>query len=385
MRSLDTAVSTCDRYHPGLIKALSGIGFMDREKRGSDVIARFRAHGGAGLLVPAEFGGLGADPLDAVRVMRAIGAHSPSLGAAATMHHFTVATMLALASGPGGTARLTGSQLAMIRRIGPESLLMSSGWAEGRTEQNILDPSMSAVQADGGFLVSGSKKPCSLSRSMDLLSLGVAVPGADGSRGVAMMVLPADSPGISVHPFWSSDIMAGAESDEVRLDSVFVPADLVISAVPGDPQRFDDLLDAGFVWFETLISAAYTGVASALVAKVLERGRGSVTDRASLGVRLESAIGLVEGTARTLRDGELGELGEQTVAGALVSRFAVQQILADTAAQAAELLGGLAYIGSREIAYLASAVRPLAFHPPSRTSTSQALADYFAGGPLLLA
>jgi isobutylamine N-monooxygenase len=378
MRSLDTAIDTCDRYHPGLIKSLCDTPLMDREKPGSKVIAEFRAHGGPGLVVPADFGGLGADALDAVRVMRAIGAHSPSLGAAATMHHFTVATMLALAD---GTARLPERQLAILRRVGPDALLMSSGWAEGKTEQNILNPSMSAVRADGGYLVSGSKKPCSMSRSMDLLTLGVTVPGADGAPALAMMVLPTDSAGITVHPFWSSDIMAAAESDEVRLDQVFVADDLVIQSTAEDPLRFDDLQVAGFVWFELLITAAYTGAASALVSRVLERGRGSATDRATLGLRLEAAIGLVEGMARTIRD---GELSEETIGATLVTRFAVQQLLVEAAGMAVELLGGVAFIGSSEIAYLASAVRPLAFHPPSRTSAAQALADFFAGEPLLL-
>jgi alkylation response protein AidB-like acyl-CoA dehydrogenase len=196
-----------------------------------------------------------------------------------------------------------------------------------------------------------------------------------------MMVLPTDSAGITVHPFWSSDIMAAAESDEVRLDQVFVADDLVIQSTAEDPLRFDDLQVAGFVWFELLITAAYTGAASALVSRVLERGRGSATDRATLGLRLEAAIGLVEGMARTIRD---GELSEETIGATLVTRFAVQQLLVEAAGMAVELLGGVAFIGSSEIAYLASAVRPLAFHPPSRTSAAQALADFFAGEPLLL-
>ncbi|MER6358764.1 acyl-CoA dehydrogenase family protein [Streptomyces sp. NPDC001634] len=379
MRSLETAVAACEKYHPGLIGALSGVPFTERERPGSKVIDLFRAHDGAALLVPAELGGREADPLEAVRVMRAIGAHSPSLGAAATMHHFTVATLLAL---DPQLTRLTGRQAALMRRVAPERLLMASGWAEGRTEQNILNPSMTATPVDGGFMVNGSKKPCSLSQSMDLLTIGVALPGQGGVPELAMALLPADSAGISRHPFWAGDIMAGAESDEVRLENVFVEEELFVRATSDDPARFDDLQTAGFIWFELLITAAYTGVASALAARVLERGRGSVTDRATLGLRTEAAIALTEGMARTIRD---GDISESTVAATLVTRFSVQELLVESAALAVELLGGMEFIGSSETAYLASAVRPLAFHPPSRTSTAEALVDFLAGRPLVLA
>jgi alkylation response protein AidB-like acyl-CoA dehydrogenase len=395
MRSLDTAREACERHHPGLGKALAEIPLPDREAPGSPVIDLFRSHDGPGLLAPAEYGGHGADALEAVRIMRAIGSYSPSLAAAATMHHFTVAMLFELARGVG---RLTRRQIEMLSEIGPGGLLIASGWAEGRTEQNILNPSVVATRAADGYLINGAKKPCSLSRSMDLLTASVALPAdaadaadpasaAEGSEGeptLAVLLLPADSPGISVRPFWESPVLAAAQSHEVRLSDVHVTDDLVIRTTPEDPGRLDDLQTAGFVWFETLISAAYVGAASALVERVLERGRGSVTDRGTLCLRVESAMGLVEGMARSLSEGVAGDAADAAVAAVLVTRFAVQDALTQTADLAVELLGGMAFIGSPEIAYLAAAVRPLAFHPPSRTSAIEPLVDYFCGRPLVL-
>jgi hypothetical protein len=106
-----------------------------------------------------------------------------------------------------------------------------------------------------------------------------------------------------------------------------------------------------------------------------------VTDRAALGIHLESAVALTEGMARAVRD---GEGGDDAVAGVLVTRYAAQKALAAAADLAVELAGGIAFITSSEIGYLSAAVHPLAYHPPSRTSTAQALADYFGGRPLLL-
>jgi alkylation response protein AidB-like acyl-CoA dehydrogenase len=377
MRSLDVARETCEKYHPGLCKSIADVPFMERETPGSPLIDLFRSHSGPALLVPTGHAGHGAGPLDAVRVMRALASYSPSLGAAATMHHFTVATLFALAE----TAdRLTPAQLTLLARIAPEGLLAASGWAEGRTNQNILTPSVTAQPIEGGYLINGGKKPCSLSRSMDLLTASVSLP-VDGEPSLAMLLIPAEQPGITVHPFWGTPVLAAAESDEVRLTDVFVPAELVVRTTPDDPHRLDDLQIAGFVWFELLISSVYLGAASALVERVIEAGRGSITDRAALGVRMEAAIGVVEGVARAL---DAGEAGEDTVASVLVARFAAQEAIVSVADLALELLGGVAFISAPEVSYLASAVRPLAFHPPSRTSTAQSLVEYFGGGPLQL-
>jgi alkylation response protein AidB-like acyl-CoA dehydrogenase len=378
MRSLDDARDVCERYHPGLCAALAEVPLLDREAAGGPALDLFRKYGGPGLLVPKESGGAGAGPLDSVRIMRAMSSYSPSLGAATTMHHFTVAMLFSLAATAG---RLTPAQHDLLARIGPENLIVASGWAEGKPHTNILIPAVTARVAEGGYLVDGGKKPCSLSRSMDLLTASVALP-VDGEQTLALLLIPANLPGITIHQFWASNVLAGAESEEVRLTDVFVPEELVIRTAPDDPSRLDDLQTAGFAWFEMLATSVYVGAASGLVEQVLERGRGTITDRALAVTQLEAAAGLVEGAARAIDD---GVTGDELVAMVLVARYAAQQALAVASDMAAELLGGIAFMRSAEIGYLLAAVRPLAFHPPSRTATAEPLVNYFTGQPLVLA
>ncbi|MEV7422228.1 MULTISPECIES: acyl-CoA dehydrogenase family protein [unclassified Streptomyces] len=377
MRSLDHARELCQHYHPGLTKALESIPYAERESAGSPVIDLFREHGGPGLLVPREYGGLGADILDAIRVQRALGSLSPSLAAATAMHHFTAAMLYDLA---GTAGRLTDAQMAILGGVAPRRLLMASGWAEGKTQQNILLPTVTATPSEDGYLLTGSKKPCSLARSMDLLTVSIAVPGPNGPE-LALALVPADAPGISVSPFWGNDVLAAAESDEVALENTPVPADLVIRTSSEDPHRLDDLQTAGFVCFTLLISAGYAGAASALVATVLERGRGSEGDRASLAIDSESAFAQLEGAARAVRD---GLTGEAAVAEVLVARFAAQHVLVRTADRALDLLGGIDFIRGSDHSRLAASVRPLAFHPPGQSSAAEPLLSWFTGGPLEL-
>ncbi|MFB0628325.1 acyl-CoA dehydrogenase family protein [Streptomyces sp. AB3(2024)] len=379
MRSLTTARGICEKFHAGLLDALEDLPLSTREGEDSPVLELYRKHGGPGLLVPAAYGGAAAGPLEAVRVQRALAAASPSLGVATVMHHFTVAMLFRLAE---ATGRLTAAQLKLMSAVASDGLLLASGWAEGRTDQNILAPSVVAERLPGGgYRVNGSKKPCSLSGSMDVLTASVQVTHDDGRSGLALMLIPASSPGIETRPFWATPVLAASQSHEVRLTDVVVPEDLVIHSTPEDAERLDDLQTAGFTWFELLATSSYVGAASALVAQVLKGERGTAAERAQLAVRLDAAVSLVEGAARSLED---GTEGDEAVAAVLTARYATQDLLAQTVDQAVEMLGGMAYIRSGDVAYLASAVRALAFHPPSRASVAAELAEYFAGGPLRL-
>jgi alkylation response protein AidB-like acyl-CoA dehydrogenase len=294
------------------------------------------------------------------------------------MHHFSVGTLFGIA---GIFGEGTDLNELLLKRVAEERLLIASGFAEGRTNQGILSPTMRARPVDGGYLLSGSKKPCSLSRSMDLLTGSVAMPRPDGRAEMGFLLLPADTPGISVHPFWSSFALAGAESDEVRLKDVFV-TDSQILLPPGD--RVDELTElqvVGLIWFEMIVCATYVGVASALVDQVLTRGRGAGADRATLATRIEAAAGLTEALARRIMDGEVDNDG---IAASLVARFTVQDLITAVVGQAVELLGGMAFVSTSDTAYLAAAAHAMAFHPPSRTSMIDGLLDYHAGHPLIV-
>lgn len=379
MRSLDQARVTCEAYLPGLIEGLSAVPFAERESPGSKAIGLFRDSKGPGLVIPRDYGGLGAGPVDAVRVLRAIGFCSPSLAVATTMHHFSVATLFTLAE----SVHRSGLEWALLEAISTNNLLVASGFAEGRHGQGILSPTMTAATTEGGYLVNGSKKPCSLSRSMDLLTASVALPVSGGeTTELAVMLIPSNLPGLSRHPFWVTDVLAGAESDEVRLTDVLVEKELIVRIESGDEGGLDELQTLGFIWFELLISASYLGMASALVERALSAKRGSLTDRAAMGTRIETATLLLEGAARNVMD---GALGNRTLADVMIARYAAQDAITDAAAQAVELLGGMVFIGTKDVGYLAAACHCLGFHPPSRSSTASSLVDYLDGtGPLRL-
>ena len=84
----------------------------------------------------------------------------------------------------------------------------------------------------------------------------------------------------------------------------------------------------------------------------------------------------IESVARAVDD---GERGQDISARLLFCRIAIRDALIRASSAAMESLGGIAFIKSPEVGYLAAALQAFAFHPPSRRSISETLAKYHAG------
>lgn len=372
MRTLDEARQVCQTHLPGLLAALGQYSTAELERPGNPAIRLFREHRGPSLVIPKDYAGQGITPSEAIKVTRAIGACAPSLSVASTMHHFSVATMFTLAE----SLRSSGMEWALLEAIADQNLLVGSGFAEGKPGQGILTPNVTGERVPGGLIVNGSKKPCSLSASMDLLSASVSVPDADGKPQLMLLLIPIEEAGVSVHRFWRSDVLAGAESEEVRLTDVFVNETLMTPAEVGQHGELDQLQTVGFMWFEMLITACYLGMASALVERVFAKTGVSADVRASIGIRLETAALHLEHIALLLED---KQTGNRALSTAMIARHGAQDAIVDASVAAVEALGGVSFISSAEVGYLAAACNCVKFHPPSRAAVRAGLDSYFAG------
>jgi alkylation response protein AidB-like acyl-CoA dehydrogenase len=376
VRFMEDARLNAERLMPGLDAALAEIPLEVLESRQSPAIGMFRESAGPGLLVSPEFGGSGASLLDMVQVQRVIGARSPSLAVATTMHHFSVASIVALGE------KSTGFEWLMLEAVARDHRLIASGFAEGNPGKPILSPTMTTEKAKDGYIVTGSKKPCSLAQSMDILTASISIEDEDGRPTMAVALIPAEAPGVSVRPFWNSWVLAGAESEEVLVERVFVHRELIVSTDVGFGKELDDLTLFSFLWFELLITAGYVGSVSTLAERVFNGSRGSDAEKARLLCEVESAAMLLEGVAREY---ETSQRDHDTFARCLIARYAAQDALSRAASMCVELLGGVAFIKSPEVAYLLAASHAMLLHPPNRTSMATSLAEYARGGEVNVA
>lgn len=369
---LGTERGLLERFMPGLDDALKAIPLGVLESRENPSIQMLKEARGPALLIPKKYGGMGATPVEGVRVLRAIASRAPSLGIVCTMHNFSASTLVEWA--------MFGEEYGemLLSSMAENSMYLASGFAEGRSGAKPLEMTMKARRApDGGWLITGRKRPCTLTYSMDFLSCGVTVEEADGTRKRAVGLVPADAPGIERKPFWKSNVLAGAESDEVTLTDVHVPDDFVF--VVEGAEVLDPVEVTGYIWLQLALSSTYLGIVSNLVERVLESGKATAEERGGVVVQVESQAAAIDGIAYALQG---DDDRERILARALATRFSVQGAIETLAMRCAEILGGMAFIGSTDVAYLLCASRALAYHPPGRIHACRALDEYARGGVL---
>lgn len=366
MELLNAERSCLEQHLPGLDDACASLGYERLEHHDGPAIELFRDAGGCGLVIDREAGGCGASAVEAARVQRAIGARAPSLAVATTMHHFSVAALAEMSA--------TGLESIMLEAVATSRLLVASGFAEGRPGQSVLSSSIDARRVDGGIVLNGSKKPCSLARSMDLLTASVML---DGQLAVAL--IPRGIDGITVEPFWNGGALRAAESDAVLLLDVEVPDRLLSYA--GAPDSLDAAQIGAFVWFETLITASYIGIASGLLELVLDRPGTDALSVLRATSALEASMMAVERCSAAL---DSPGRTPRMLADALFARYAVQEQIVAAAGIAAEAGGGTTFIRSPEVAERLAAVHALALHPPSRSAMAPGMVRHLQGEPLTL-
>ncbi|MYR42671.1 acyl-CoA dehydrogenase family protein [Streptomyces sp. SID5910] len=368
IRLMTTERAALERFLPGLHKELSEHDLLDLEARDSRVIEMFKNSDAPALVVPQEWGGLGAPALEATRVQRAIGALSPSLGAATTMHHLSIATLIE------HSATGTDDEKELLKGVVLARLLLSSGFSEGNvgtSAASAFKPTVTARAVEGGFKVTGRKQPCSLSSAMDLLTASVA-DEETGRRGV--IVIPSASEGISTEKFWETPVLAASQSETVVLKDVFVPSELLFWNDVDDPTGMHE--KTGYVWFGLLISATYLGAASLLLERMLASPYTSPMLYAEAACEIETSMAALEAVARAFDE---GDRSDELTARLLFVREQIRHGIRRAVSTAVDSLGGIAFIKSPEIAYLLAAVQAAGFHPPSRRATADTLHAYHSG------
>lgn len=372
-RFLQLEREVLERYAPGLDAALARLGFEAAEQRGSQAIGVFRQHAAGRLVIPPELGGRGASALEVLRFQIALGSRAPSLAVATTMHHYKLAALCRL--------RPARELDAVLAQVAERDWLVASGGSEGEPGRKLYQPAVRAEDTPDGIVVEGTKKPCCLTWSMDLLSVMVRSAPESRYRGELLHVLiDPRHPAVHREPFWTSPLLAGAESDAVRIARAPVPEGRVFRV--GSAEAAEPFALAAFSWFELLACGAYLGVASGLFERVLQAERGGNPMRAEVACELDALAAALESTAARL---DAGELSEALLSRIFRVRYAVERRLPEVAGRCFDALGGLGVSRIPEAGYLVASVRLLACHTPSLSTMTDNLAGQLLGEPLVLA
>lgn len=371
MNMLKAELIFLEKVMPGFIAKVEKIPFECREKESNGLLAIYKECGGVDLAIPVEYGGKGLNTNNMVMLQSALGYLSPSLAIAITMHQFSVATLVEM------TKSTDGIEWMVLQAIAENKLYLASAFSEGSAGASILTPYIKCHKVGKNYVINGSKKPCSLAHSMDLITFSLALPSADGEK-LAVAIIPANTKGIEIKKFWNSTILAGAETEEVVFRDVEVNEKLL--SYTGSAKDMDDIQVSGFIWFELLLTASYVGAACRGLKKLINSSRSHDTQLVSCAKKIECSMNSIFHLSSVFDKSEGNH--RDILARILLTRYSVQDLINEVASESVEALGGMQFIQDQENQYILSVTKALAFHPPSKSSMNKNIADWLKGEQL---
>lgn len=335
--------------------------------------------GGAGVLVAPvaeELGGLGVASLhDLVVAASRLASADASLAIGVNMHLVFVHNVAlrwrrSLAT---GRERRADALEELLLCIAAEELVLAAAVSE--PAQDVTRPATRATRVDGGWRVDGRKIFCTMAPAATAFYVAVSFEGDDGSDRYGYALVPADTPGITVHGDWDALGMRASGSHTVTFAEVEVPR----SALSGGFRAGDTV-----AYLERNLAAGLLHAASSLgiaeeahrlaLATLGRRGGGEPRERH---LAAESEIDLAATRALVARAAALVDECEGVAAGEgadteVVSLFAMAQAAKSFANRAAEriadrslaIAGGAGYLSASPLSRLYRDARAGAFMHP---------------------
>ena len=335
-----------------------------------EALAAVRTSGYLGVAIPKEFGGAGMGLHESCAVQRIVAHADPALAIALNMHLFSVGMLLE-------HWRLTGDHAwLLLEAVARQRRVIASAFAEPGLGGSILRSTCRGRPAEGGYAVSGEKRPCSLAAECDLVCAQFVVEAPGVAPELCVAMIPSDAPGVSSRESWDAMGMRGSASDTLVLDEVLIPSELVYHRTPVG-QDSDQVFVAGLGWFCLTTAATYLAIAEkALAVAVASLRKATVGGSSSTRAEAELVQGAVGRVATQLLV-LVTALGDQCRAfdslALTGARFAAAIALKNAAiAHASEatsalagLMGGPAYASGTEFERLWRDAQAGRFHPPT--------------------
>jgi len=222
----------------------------------ADLVEQMRALGLFGLAIPEEFGGIGLNVEEEVRVAIALGQTSPAFRS-------TVGTNNGIGSQGIVIDGTEEQKRRYLPRLASGELVGSFALTEPDHGSDAANLQTSALRDGNLFVLNGTKRFITNAPQAGLFTVMARTGVKDsGARGVTAFLVEADTPGLSLGKPDSKMGQQGAQICDVIFEDCRVPGDAIIGGVEG--QGFKTamkVLDRG----RLTISAGCIGLAERLI------------------------------------------------------------------------------------------------------------------------
>jgi alkylation response protein AidB-like acyl-CoA dehydrogenase len=258
------------------------------DRSGSFPFENFDEMRQSGLLsacVPVELGGLGVESVHDVAVgMSRLARGDGATALGANMHLTQVWLLTRFWKSVRAKGEIDSSERleGFLRRLASGQILIASTVAEAGTD--ILHPQIQAIEAPGGWVLSGRKSFGTLTPAAQLLQVTCKVVGKDEKPRFAVASVPRSSAGVDVRDNWDALGMRASGSHDVVFKNCFVPEGSLSELGPWG--RWTEPYLTGNIVITLGLVAVFLGIAEAARDLVVEPARGEsgrkAADRASI-------------------------------------------------------------------------------------------------------
>ncbi len=183
-----------------------------------EVLTGLAGHGWLGMRFPKALGGRGASAWEHAVFAECLGGlSSDSVGMAVTVHNDMVAPMIADSGRPEAVERFLRPALAGTG-------VLAHAVSEAGAGSDVASIATTATPADGGYVLSGTKRWVVGGLYADAFAVLARLPEARGPFGHVLLMVPADIDGVRVLPGAPTlGLRAAGVAGTVEFDDVFVP------------------------------------------------------------------------------------------------------------------------------------------------------------------
>ncbi len=317
-----------------------------------DVVREMREMGLFGLSIPEEFGGLGLDMSEEVRLALEFGRTTPAFRS-------VFGTNVGIGSQGLVMAGSDAQKREWLPRIASGEIITSFALTEPSAGSDSASVQSRAVRDGDVYRLTGSKRFITNADKASLFTV-MARTGGEGANGVSAFLVPADLPGIAVGKPEKKMGQQGAHVCDVHFDEAAVPAANRLGEEGEGFKIAMRVLDRGRLH----IAAVCVGVAERLIADSV----AYATERRQFGKRIadfqliqamiaDSQTEAMAARALVLETARLKDRGERIVLEAAAAKYFASEMVGRVADRAVQIFGGAGYIADHGIERLYRDVR----------------------------
>ncbi len=315
--------------------------------------AEMKAAGLFTAAVPTELGGAGASAVEMCGVVREMGRHCASTALAFAMHTHPVAT--GAMSWRGGNKMPEG----MLRKVGEGAILVTSGGSDWLPGSGKLE------KVEGGYRMTGRKIFGSGGPAGQIFATcGIYDDPTEGPT-VVHFPIPMTAPGLKVLDTWRTLGMRGTGSNDIMLQSVFIP-DAAMGGLRRPAGQWHPFFHAVTMVALPVVYSAYLGVAETARGLALEMAQKRKNDDATaylVGEMENNLVAAQVAYASALELLKTARPGPETTSAILIRRTLMAGAMLRTVEKAMEVAGGASFYRAAQLERLFRDIQAARFHP----------------------